>query len=240
MKSRILSLIIDPGLCGESTNQAAQFKVQSEFQNFADFYAVDLLSPSIRAWYFLWGPDQYYGCSWPCSLCHLVINTLRPWQDGRHFCRRHSHMHFLEWKHSNFKWNFIEIRYLGSSWQLTITGSGNGLSPNSRQAIIWTNDGIVYWHICVTRPQCDNSHKNIERHTAHTIVSWPNPIMMILLMWNGDVVDREFQEPFTFHWSTYSRWVDNVDHAGSRRPLALTFQHCRMMWNIRVKQLMIR
>ena len=26
---------------------------------------------------------------------------------------------------------------------LTITGSDNGLSPDRRQAIIWTNDGLV-------------------------------------------------------------------------------------------------
>ena len=27
--------------------------------------------------------------------------------------------------------------------KLTITGSDNGLSPGRRQAIIWTNDGIL-------------------------------------------------------------------------------------------------
>ena len=32
-----------------------------------------------------------------------LINVLRPEQDGRHFCRRHFHLHFLEWKHLNFK-----------------------------------------------------------------------------------------------------------------------------------------
>ena len=41
----------------------------------------------------------------------------------------------------NFKRNFIEICSLGSNWQYTIIGSGNGLSPNRQQAIIWTNGG---------------------------------------------------------------------------------------------------
>ena len=31
--------------------------------------------------------------------------------------------------------------------QYALIGSDNGLAPNRRQAIIWTNDGIVYWRI---------------------------------------------------------------------------------------------
>ena len=32
---------------------------------------------------------------------------------------------------------------LGSNWQYIIIGSDNGLVPNRRQAIIWTNAGVV-------------------------------------------------------------------------------------------------
>ena len=39
---------------------------------------------------------------------------------------------------------------LGSNWQLTIIGSDNGLSPNRQQAIIWTNEGLVYWPMYVS------------------------------------------------------------------------------------------
>ena len=35
----------------------------------------------------------------------------------------------------------------GSNLQYVIIGSDNGLAPNRRQAIIWTNDGLVYWRI---------------------------------------------------------------------------------------------
>ena len=42
------------------------------------------------------------------ALVDTGLNTLRPRQYGRHFCR-HFHMHFLEWRFSKFKWNFIEI-----------------------------------------------------------------------------------------------------------------------------------
>ena len=46
---------------------------------------------------------------------------------------------------------------LESNRQWTITDSDNGLSPNRRQAIIWTNDGIyLLTHICVTRPHWVN------------------------------------------------------------------------------------
>ena len=29
-------------------------------------------------------------------------------------------------------------------------GSDNGLAPARRQAIIWTNDGVVSWRLCVS------------------------------------------------------------------------------------------
>ena len=34
----------------------------------------------------------------------------------------------------------------GFNWYVII-GSDNGLAPNRRQAIIWTNGGLVYWRI---------------------------------------------------------------------------------------------
>ena len=43
--------------------------------------------------------------------------------------------------------NLIEIWSLRSNWQYIIIGSGNGLAPNRPQAIIWTSDGLVNWHI---------------------------------------------------------------------------------------------
>ena len=35
----------------------------------------------------------------------------------------------------------------GSNRLDVIIGSDNGLSPNRWQAILWTNDGLVYWRI---------------------------------------------------------------------------------------------
>ena len=55
--------------------------------------------------------------------------------------------------------SFVKIfRSLILRVQLTIIsiGTGYGLAPHRRQAITWTNDGLVYWHL-VTRPHCVNS-----------------------------------------------------------------------------------
>ena len=35
----------------------------------------------------------------------------------------------------------------GSNQQYSSIGSGNGLAPVRRQAIAWTNNGLVYWRI---------------------------------------------------------------------------------------------
>ena len=66
-------------------------------------------------------------------------------------------MHFLEWKLLNSNWYLIEICSSWFNWQCVVIGSDNGLAPNRRQAIIWTNDGLVYWRIGVARPQWVNT-----------------------------------------------------------------------------------
>ena len=54
---------------------------------------------------------------------------------------------FLEWKILNLIKNFTEICFWGSNWQYGRIGSGNGLVTNMRQAIIWTNVGMLYWYV---------------------------------------------------------------------------------------------
>ena len=68
------------------------------------------------------------------------FNTLTRWPP---FCRRHFQMHFLEWKCLNFYWYFTKDYSRGCNWWYTSVGSGNGLAPTRRQAIIWTNDHLV-------------------------------------------------------------------------------------------------
>ena len=54
------------------------------------------------------------------------------------FCRRHFQIHFLESKIVVFSFNIQLV-------SITSISSRNGLAPNRRQAIIWTNNGQVYW-----------------------------------------------------------------------------------------------
>ena len=42
--------------------------------------------------------------------------------------------------------NFIVFSQ-GSNWHCGSIGLDNGLAENRQQAIIWTNDGLIYWHI---------------------------------------------------------------------------------------------
>ena len=66
--------------------------------------------------------------------------------------RRHFQVHSREWKFSNYEENFIELIEpcsFGSNWQYGNIVSDDGLTPNSRQAIliIWTNVGMFYWRM---------------------------------------------------------------------------------------------
>ena len=58
--------------------------------------------------------------------------------------------HFLELKFPYFDWNYTEDSSQGSNWLSTSIVSDNGLAPNRWQAIIWINDGLVYWCIHVS------------------------------------------------------------------------------------------
>ena len=55
------------------------------------------------------------------------------------------------------------VTYICTS-KLTIIGSGNGLSPDRRQAIIWTNAGIVNWTLRNKLQWNLNGNSNIFIH----------------------------------------------------------------------------
>ena len=63
------------------------------------------------------------------------------------FRRRYIQMHFREWKVLYFDQNFTEVCSSRSNWQYISLGLGNGLVPNRRQAIIWTNADQIHWPI---------------------------------------------------------------------------------------------
>ena len=46
-----------------------------------------------------------------------------------------------------FHWSSLFIR---AQWRISHHFSDAGLVPDGRQAIIWTNDGLGYWHMCAS------------------------------------------------------------------------------------------
>ena len=62
-------------------------------------------------------------------------------------CKQHFQIHFLYWNLMDFYSNFIEICSQGPNKQWDSIGSDNGLALNRWQAIIWTNDGLIWWPI---------------------------------------------------------------------------------------------
>ena len=69
------------------------------------------------------------------------VNTLRPRQNGHHFPEDIFKWIFLNenvWISINISWKFVPKGPITSN-----IGSGNGLAPTRRQAIIWTNGGKI-------------------------------------------------------------------------------------------------
>ena len=83
-----------------------------------------------------------YGVTRPQMSWYIEAETKWP-----SFCRWPFQMYFLQWKYQNFNWNFTEICSQVSNWWYASIGSDNGLALMQRQAIIWTNDDLVYWHM---------------------------------------------------------------------------------------------
>ena len=76
-----------------------------------------------------------------------LFNLPPPWTKWPPFCRRYFQMHFCAWKVSYFDHNFTEVYSWGTNWQQPSIGLDNGLAPNRRQAIIWTNAYLIHWRI---------------------------------------------------------------------------------------------
>ena len=69
---------------------------------------------------------------------HIVVET--KWLE---IYRRYFQTHAMFFYENNFWYfvlNFTEVCLQLSNGQWAILGSGNGLAPNRRQAITWTND----------------------------------------------------------------------------------------------------
>ena len=78
---------------------------------------------------------------------------------------------WMEWKLFCIYSNFTGICSRGSGSQYVIIGSGNGLALNRWHAIVWSNDGLVYWvltQMIFTQPCWVNSLRPSNRYTIWT------------------------------------------------------------------------
>ena len=101
---------------------------------------------------------------WVCiKQLNLFINTFRPRQDGRHFPDDIFNYIFL----NENAWISIKIslKFVPKGPVNNIPSSVQIMAPIKRQAIIWTNDGLVYWHIYVTWPQLVKSNVRWDSYT---------------------------------------------------------------------------
>ena len=95
-------------------------------------------------------PLQYYKFGQILQKMTVVFNSLKWRRNGCHIADDiFKYMSLNE----NFwlKLNLPEICSLGFHWQYGSIGSDNGLAPNRRQANIWNNVGMIYWHMYVSR-----------------------------------------------------------------------------------------
>ena len=91
-------------------------------------------------------------------------------------CGRHFQSHFLEWKILNK----VSLEYVPYGLVDNMAKSDNGLAPNRRLAIIWTNDDMVQWHIYASRGFVEFSIKLNNFLFLHFPKIWPKHTMTVV------------------------------------------------------------
>ena len=122
------------------------------------------------------------------SLCYHIEARTR-WLT---FSRRYFQMNFLQRKLLYFDSNFIEICSQGPSWQKPSTDSDNGLVMNKRQAIIWTNDSLVWWRIYASHGR--NGLKNAYELWNLSAITFSTLHEYHILQCMGKIFRVEFQK----------------------------------------------
>ena len=122
-----------------------------------------------------------------------LVNTSRPRQNGRHVADDISSA-FSWMKIFEFRLKFHWIMFLTVNWQYGSIGSDDGLAPTRRQAIIWTNDGQVWWRIYASLGL--NELSNLI-----TIKLWANITKYTVIRHNRHSPDIETFCPFSYHYT---------------------------------------
>ena len=87
-------------------------------------------------------------------------------------------MHFLERKQFYFDSSFTEIFPMGPINKKTLSIGSDNVAPNSRQAIIWTNDGTryrrIYAALSLNEFNVDADDNPIDFEVFHFLLITPN------------------------------------------------------------------
>ena len=132
--------------------------------------------------------------------------------------RRHFKIHFIEWKCMNFRLKFQWNLFLRFELIIFSNGSDNCLAPSRRQAIIWTNDGIVYWRIFTSLGLNELTillnNTNIIGHAPRNILfsGWYGR-----LNFSAKVVTYLCPFCYTFTWLLIGWWL-----------------RCRKLWSVNI------
>ena len=114
-------------------------------------------------------------------------------------CRIHIGLHFpnflLVRRVFCFDSIYTEINSQGSNYTWTSVGSVNDLESNRRQAIIWTNDGIVHWRTNVSLGIGIFTHWSRDKTDAISQTIFSNTFSWM--------ITYEFW--LQFHWSLFLR-----------------------------------
>ena len=77
----------------------------------------------------------------------LDVTESPPKQNGRHFADDIFKFMFMNEMFCISYQSFTEVCSQGSEWQKDNVGLSDGLAPNMRQALTWSNVDPVYWRI---------------------------------------------------------------------------------------------
>ena len=127
-----------------------------------------------------WDSFMHNSLSFKCILTHWGWDKIAAniWTT---FSNASSLIYIVFWL--KFHWNFSK----GSNYQYSSIGSDNGLAPVRWQAIIWINDGLVYWCIYVSLSLNElNTYKNTIWLNVYWYIIWQKDHSEVLLYENGN------------------------------------------------------
>ena len=108
---------------------------------------------------------------------------------------------------------------LGSNWQYIITGLDNGLALNRGQAIIWTNDSLVNWHIYASLGLNGITPKDRGKWIISQIAKFMGPT------WSPPGSCRPQMGPMLAPWSLLSGMILNRTDKTTAKPRAANHVH---------------